>query len=236
MLQAAARGRCRGSISYTHLSPRSPTRDSTRARRPPSSRANACCAVPTTRSPSAPTPRCRSGSGSARRSLGRAADDIRFAPFPEPTQRVDAAELHHPRPERRRRSCTPRPGTPGLDLTARVENLFDETTSRRAASPRGAAGCSSDSPPLSGDRRRLRSRPCCPARRRSSALSASERARRRESLLRFRGPGRVASTGHPHPGPHGAPSREIDRVVRDCLRRGDSLYQLDGVLESLGPT
>ncbi len=36
--------------------------------------------------------------------------------------------------------------------------------------------------------------------------------------------------------PHGAPSREIDRVVRDCLHRGESLYQLDeGLLESLRP-
>jgi iron complex transport system substrate-binding protein len=34
--------------------------------------------------------------------------------------------------------------------------------------------------------------------------------------------------------PHGAPSREIDRVVHDYLHRGESLYQLDeGLLESL---
>ena len=36
--------------------------------------------------------------------------------------------------------------------------------------------------------------------------------------------------------PHGAPSREIDAVVRDCLHRGESLYQLDeALLESLRP-
>ena len=36
--------------------------------------------------------------------------------------------------------------------------------------------------------------------------------------------------------PHGAASHEIDAVVRDCLRRGQSLYQLDeALLESLRP-
>jgi iron complex transport system substrate-binding protein len=36
--------------------------------------------------------------------------------------------------------------------------------------------------------------------------------------------------------PHGAQSREIDAVVRDCLHRGESLYQLDeALLESLRP-
>jgi iron complex transport system substrate-binding protein len=36
--------------------------------------------------------------------------------------------------------------------------------------------------------------------------------------------------------PHGAPSHEIDAVVRDCLHRGESLYQLDeALLESLRP-
>jgi iron complex transport system substrate-binding protein len=36
--------------------------------------------------------------------------------------------------------------------------------------------------------------------------------------------------------PHGAQSREIDAMVRDCLHRGESLYQLDeALLESLRP-
>jgi iron complex transport system substrate-binding protein len=36
--------------------------------------------------------------------------------------------------------------------------------------------------------------------------------------------------------PYGAQSREIDAVVRDCLHRGESLYQLDeALLESLRP-
>ena len=36
--------------------------------------------------------------------------------------------------------------------------------------------------------------------------------------------------------PHRAPSGEIDAVVRDCLQRGESLYQLDeALLESLRP-
>ena len=36
--------------------------------------------------------------------------------------------------------------------------------------------------------------------------------------------------------PQGAPSHEIDAVVRDCLHRGESLYQLDeALLESLRP-
>jgi iron complex transport system substrate-binding protein len=36
--------------------------------------------------------------------------------------------------------------------------------------------------------------------------------------------------------PYGAQSREIDEVVRDCLHRGESLYQLDeALLESLRP-
>jgi iron complex transport system substrate-binding protein len=36
--------------------------------------------------------------------------------------------------------------------------------------------------------------------------------------------------------PHGARSREIDAVVRDCLHRGESLYRLDeALLESLRP-
>jgi iron complex transport system substrate-binding protein len=36
--------------------------------------------------------------------------------------------------------------------------------------------------------------------------------------------------------PRGAPSSEIDAVVRDCLHRGESLYQLDeALLESLRP-
>ncbi len=36
--------------------------------------------------------------------------------------------------------------------------------------------------------------------------------------------------------PHGAASHEIDAVVRDCLHRGESLYQLDdALLESLRP-
>ncbi len=51
-------------------------------------------------------------------------------------------------------------------------------------------------------------------------------------------PGRVASLPRVTRTrvPHGAGSREIDAVVRDCLRRGESLYQLDeALLESLRP-
>jgi vitamin B12 transporter len=55
-----------------------------------------------------------------------ARDDIRFGQFPEPNQRVELAsyttlDLSGVFTILRRRS-----GTPGLDLTARVENVFDE--------------------------------------------------------------------------------------------------------------
>jgi vitamin B12 transporter len=67
-------------------------------------------------------------------------DDIRFGQFPEPNQRLELPAyttldlsgtltvLHHRR------------GTPGLDLTARVENLFDETYEQAVAFPARGRG------------------------------------------------------------------------------------------------
>ncbi len=53
-------------------------------------------------------------------------DDIRFAPFPEPSQRVTLPSYTTMDLSATATLLHARPGTPGLDLTARVENLFDE--------------------------------------------------------------------------------------------------------------
>jgi vitamin B12 transporter len=53
-------------------------------------------------------------------------DDIRFAPFPEPSRRITLPSYATVDLSATATVLRTRPGTPGLELTARVENLFDE--------------------------------------------------------------------------------------------------------------
>ena len=62
-------------------------------------------------------------------------DDIRFAPFPEPSQRVTLPSYTTVDLSATATLLHARPGTPGLDLTARVENLFDEDYEQAAGYP-----------------------------------------------------------------------------------------------------
>jgi vitamin B12 transporter len=62
-------------------------------------------------------------------------DDIRFAPFPEPSQRVTLPSYTTVDLSATATLMHARPGTPGLDLTARVENLFDEDYEQAAGYP-----------------------------------------------------------------------------------------------------
>ncbi|MGH7536899.1 MAG: TonB-dependent receptor [Gemmatimonadales bacterium] len=63
-------------------------------------------------------------------------DDIRFAPFPEPSRRVELPA--YTRVDLSGSLAVLRPGSgwrPGLELTARVENLFDEEYEQAAGYP-----------------------------------------------------------------------------------------------------
>ncbi|HJX87555.1 MAG TPA: TonB-dependent receptor, partial [Gemmatimonadales bacterium] len=67
-------------------------------------------------------------------------DDIRFAPFPEPSQRVTLPSYTTLNLSATATLLHARPGTPGLDLTARVENLFDEDYEQVAGYPARGRG------------------------------------------------------------------------------------------------
>jgi outer membrane cobalamin receptor len=54
-------------------------------------------------------------------------DDLRFAQFPEPTRRVTLPSYATLDLSGGFTLLEPRGSTPGIDLTARVENLFDES-------------------------------------------------------------------------------------------------------------
>ncbi len=59
-------------------------------------------------------------------------DDLRFAPFPDPTVRVTLPSYATLDLSGGWTVLTPRGTTPGIDLTARVENLFDKTYEQAA--------------------------------------------------------------------------------------------------------
>jgi vitamin B12 transporter len=67
-------------------------------------------------------------------------DDIRFAPFPEPSQRVTLPSYTTVDLSATATLLHGRPGTPGLELTARVENLFDEDYQQAVGYPARGRG------------------------------------------------------------------------------------------------
>ena len=67
-------------------------------------------------------------------------DDIRFAPFPEPSQRVTLPSYTTMDLSATATILHGSPGRPGLDLTARVENLFDEAYEQAVGYPARGRG------------------------------------------------------------------------------------------------
>jgi outer membrane cobalamin receptor len=67
-------------------------------------------------------------------------DDVRFGQFPEPNERVELPSYTTLALDGTMSILHRRPGSPGLDLTARVENLFDESYEQGVGFPARGRG------------------------------------------------------------------------------------------------